>query len=84
MRAHANCVENLPLYTAVALAATAVGKAGAVLDALAVAFLAGRVLQTTVHVALEETPPAVAVRFAFFAVQLVCLAWMGAHVAPAA
>jgi uncharacterized MAPEG superfamily protein len=35
MRAHANCVENLPVYTAVVVAITAAGVMSPVLDLLA-------------------------------------------------
>jgi uncharacterized MAPEG superfamily protein len=84
MRAHANCVENLPVYTAVVVAITAAGVMSPVLDLLALVLIAARVLQTSVHVLLEETAAAVGVRFGFFAVQLVCMIWMGIHAAVAA
>lgn len=81
MRAHANCVENLPVYGSVAVAATLAGIQSATLDTLAPIVLAARVLQTLTHVALEETPAAVGVRFAFFFAQLACMVWMGIEVA---
>ena len=81
MRAHANCVENLPVYGAVAVAATLSGAGGSALHALPPVFLLARVLQTLVHVVYEETSLAVSVRFAFFVVQLVCMTWMGVVVA---
>lgn len=81
MRAHANCVENLPVYGAIVVAIVASGVRAPILDVLAVALLAARVLQSVVHIGFEQTNAAVSVRFAFFAVQLVCMAWMGAYVA---
>lgn len=84
MRAHANCVENLPVLGAVVVAANAAGVHGGPIDVLAVAYLAARVLQTITHVALDETPAAVGVRFAFFFTQIVCVTWMGVLVARAA
>ncbi|MGB8275135.1 MAG: MAPEG family protein [Alphaproteobacteria bacterium] len=84
MRAHANCVENLPVYTALVVVITAVHATSPVLDALALALLGARILQTTIHVAMEETPAAVGIRFAFFAVQLVCMVWMGIEAGLAA
>lgn len=81
MRAHANCVENLPVYGAVAVTATLSGVGGVALHALPPIFLLARILQTLIHVACEETSLAVAFRFAFFFIQLVCMAWMGAVVA---
>jgi len=81
MRAHANCVENLPVYGAVAVTATLSGAGGVALHALPPIFLLARISQTLVHVVFEETSLAVAFRFAFFFIQLVCMAWMGAVVA---
>jgi len=77
MRAHANCVENLPVYGAVAVAATAAGIHSGAVDALAVVYLIARVLQTLTHIVFEETNAAVGVRFAFFFTQLICVSAMG-------
>jgi uncharacterized MAPEG superfamily protein len=84
MRAHANCVENLPVLGAVVVAANAVGVHGGTMDLLALVYLGARVLQTATHVALDETQAAVAVRFAFFFTQIACVLWMGGIVAAAA
>ncbi|MFW6067017.1 MAG: MAPEG family protein [Myxococcota bacterium] len=81
MRAHANCVENLPVYGAVVLAIVATGVEAEILDTLALVFLAARVVQTTVHVVPPLTNFWVSIRFTFFSVQLICMAWMGAYVA---
>lgn len=75
-RAHLNCVENLPVYGAIVLTASSIGIAGTLLDALGVAVLCARVVQTTVHVAFTETRRTVAVRFSFFSIQLVAMATM--------
>ncbi len=40
MRAHINCVENLPVYGAIVVCATSAGARGGFLDALALAFMA--------------------------------------------
>jgi uncharacterized MAPEG superfamily protein len=77
IRAHANCVENLPVYAAVVVAIVASGVRDSTLDTLAVVLLAARVLQTVTHVAVEQTDAVVAVRFTFFLVQIVCMAGMG-------
>lgn len=84
MRAHANCVENLPLLGAVVVAANATGVHGGAIDGLAIVYLAARVLQTVTHVAFTETSAAVGVRFGFFFTQLICLAAMGTIVVRAA
>ena len=81
MRAHMNCVESLPVYGAVTLAAMAADASGTDLDWLAVAFLAARVGQSVVHIALPQTEPVAALRFALFATQVVCFAAMGVLIA---
>ena len=43
VRAHMNCVENLPLYTAIVVALIATGVKSATIDILAIAILAARV-----------------------------------------
>jgi uncharacterized MAPEG superfamily protein len=77
MRAHMNCVENLPVYGAIAVAGMAAGASGRLVDALALVFLAARISQTLVHLALRQTNAVAALRFAFFFVQFLCLAAMG-------
>jgi len=84
MRAHANCVENLPVYGAIALAARAASLDDPTLDALACTLMAARVLHTVVHVAFVQTNAVASVRFSLFFVQILCMAWMGLHVARAA
>jgi uncharacterized MAPEG superfamily protein len=80
-RAHMNCLENLPLFTAVVLTGAVIGADSPTLDKLATVYLAARVAQSTVHVA-SGADLAVNVRFAFFATQLVCLVWMIAITYP--
>jgi uncharacterized MAPEG superfamily protein len=84
IRAHANCVENLPVYAAIVVAIVASGARSPTLDALAVVLLAARVLQTVTHVGLEQTDAVVGVRFAFYFTQLACMVGMGVLVALAA
>ena len=76
MRAHANCVENLPVFGAIVFALY-VGNVGSVLvDALAVAVLLARVMQSLVHVCFVQTNTVTAVRFGFFFVQIVSFLWL--------
>jgi hypothetical protein len=84
MRAHANCVENLPVYGAIAVAVFAAQVGGALIDGLAVAVLAARICQSLIHMSFAESNITVLVRFTFFAVQLVAMLWMAAEVAIAA
>ena len=73
MRAHANCVENLPVFGAIVLVAWASGASGTTFDVLSPTLLVARVGQTSVHVIFEPTNRTVGVRFSFFAVQLLCM-----------
>jgi uncharacterized MAPEG superfamily protein len=84
MRAHMNCVENLPVYGAIVVCATTTGAAGSLLDALALVFIAARVCQTVVHVAFASTDLVALVRFAFFFLQALCMIVMGISVAGSA
>lgn len=76
MRAHANCIENLPVFAAIVLAAHAAGVADPLFDLLAVVVLGARICQTTVHVSVEQTNAVASVRFAFFLVQVLAMAAM--------
>jgi uncharacterized MAPEG superfamily protein len=70
-RAHANCIENLPVFGVVVYLISVVGLAGPMVDALCVATLAARIVQSCVHISHEQTNAFVAVRFSFYSVQLV-------------
>lgn len=83
MRAHANCIENLSVYAAIVIAIVSTGTAGSVLDGLAVTLMAARVVQTLVHVVTPETNLSVAIRFAFYLAQVVCMSAMIAVVVAA-
>ena len=84
MRAHANCVENLPIFGAVVLTANAVGLRSAEIDGLAVIVLSARVVQSLIHMGLTERDGTVTVRFTFFMIQLAAMIWMGALIVAAA
>jgi uncharacterized membrane protein YecN with MAPEG domain len=45
MRAHMNCIENLPIYTAVVVALMATGMQSSVIDRLAIALISARIAQ---------------------------------------
>ena len=68
-RAHANCVEGLPIFGGLMLLAVVAGKS-AITDPLALFFLAARVLQSLIHLS-SVSASAVTARFALFAVQMV-------------
>lgn len=76
MRSHANCVENLPVYGAIAVCTFAAQLSASVVDALALAFIAARICQSLVHMLFDETNLTVLIRFSFFFAQLVAMVWM--------
>lgn len=81
MRAHLNCVENLPVYGAIVLAIVVTGLRDPLLDTLALIFIGARVVQSLIHLSLRETHYRVGVRFSFFFIQIICMGWMGLWVA---
>jgi uncharacterized MAPEG superfamily protein len=83
-RSHANCVENLPVFGAIVLTAAVADLAPPHMDALAVATMAGRIVQTSIHMLLPETNATIAVRFSFFLVQVLAMIAMGSLVVMAA
>ena len=72
-RAHANCLENLPLFAVIALYAL-VSNQTSVTDPLALVLLAARIAQSTVHI-ISTSLPAVMIRASFFSVQLALMGW---------
>lgn len=80
VRAHLNCVENLPVFAAIVLIAAVTHVTTPTMDALAIAFVAARVSQTLVHVSVNETNATVLVRFGFFLIQIVAMFLMALEV----
>jgi uncharacterized MAPEG superfamily protein len=73
LRAHMNCVENLPIYTAIVVAVLAAGVTSPLLDGLAIVILVARICQSSIHLLLEQTNTAAAVRFIFYFVQVISM-----------
>ncbi len=67
-RAHANCIEGLPIFGGLLLLAIATERT-AVTDGLSFWLLAARSLQSSIHLA-STSPMAVTARFTAFAVQM--------------
>ena len=67
-RAHANCLEGLPIFGGLMLIAVVAGKS-AVTDPLAHVLLAARIVQSLIHLS-SLSAIAVSLRFTAFAVQL--------------
>jgi uncharacterized MAPEG superfamily protein len=70
MRAHANCIENLPVFGAIVLALYASGVSSTLANGVSIMILAARVVQSLVHVSFEQTNAVVSVRFGFFFLQI--------------
>ena len=76
MRAHANCVENLPVFGAIVFALYVVNVTGGLVNVLAIAILIARMLQSLVHVCFVQTNTMASIRFAFFAAQIIGFLWL--------
>jgi uncharacterized MAPEG superfamily protein len=71
-RAHANCIENLPVFSAIVFALHVGQVTGTLVDALAVTVLVARIAQSLVHVCFVHTNTIASVRFGFYFVQFIC------------
>ncbi len=67
-RAHANCLEGLPIFGGLMLVAVMAGKSSFT-DPLACILLGARIVQSSIHLA-STSPAAVSARFVAFAVQV--------------
>jgi len=81
MRAHMNCVENLPVYAAIVVALVATSVQSLAIDGLAVTMLAARIGQTVTHIMMPPANAAATLRFALFFVQASCIIAMGVIIA---
>lgn len=75
LRAHGNCVENLPIFGALVLVGHAAGHTDGGFATLAQVVCAGRVGQTLAHLS-SGSALVVNVRFTFFVAQVVAMAAM--------
>ena len=80
VRAHLNCVENLPIFAALVLMASVIGLRSVPFDGLAIAVLPLRLAQSITHV-ISGSSRAVLVRFTFFLLQLACVLAMAGLIA---
>jgi uncharacterized MAPEG superfamily protein len=80
VRAHANCVENLPVFGAIVFAGFAAQVASPTMDLLAQALMVARICQTLVHMIFPETNATVFARFSFFLFQVIAMFWMAAEI----
>jgi uncharacterized MAPEG superfamily protein len=73
MRAHGNCIENLPVYGAIVVILSALGLDSPWLDRPAVVLMAARVEQSLVHVSFVETNITVSSRCASYFIQVLAM-----------
>jgi uncharacterized MAPEG superfamily protein len=67
-RAHANCLEGLPIFGGLMLVAVVLDRT-AITDPLAPVLLAARVVQSSIHL-VSVSPTAITLRFTAFTVQM--------------
>jgi uncharacterized membrane protein YecN with MAPEG domain len=84
VRAHANCIENLPVFGAIVLTAAVADLTPPHMGALAVTTMAARIVQSSVHMLLPETNRTIGVRFTFFLLQVVAMIAMCVFIAMTA
>jgi uncharacterized MAPEG superfamily protein len=77
MRAHMNCVENLPIFAALVVTLMATGSQSPTIDGPCVTLLCARIGQTLVHIGAPPVNAWAALRFALFVVQIVCMISIG-------
>lgn len=73
MRAHANCVENLPVFAVVVLSLNAFQASTELTAFASVAIVGARILQSVLHVSFAQTEVIASLRFVTFFAQLVLM-----------
>jgi uncharacterized MAPEG superfamily protein len=84
VRAHANCLENLPVFAALVLIGQTAHLSPPHMDGLAVTTFVARIAQSCIHTLLPETNASIAARFSCLLVQLLAMGAMAALLAMAA
>ena len=75
-RAHANCIENLPVFAVIVLVAAVAGINPPPMGLLAAVTLAARIAQSSIHMFLSESNGTVGVRFSCFLIQVFTMSAM--------
>lgn len=70
MRAHANCIENLPIFAVLVVAAGLQYMESTLFNGLALTVVAARIVHSLIHVCLAQTNRVVSFRFLFYLVQI--------------
>jgi uncharacterized MAPEG superfamily protein len=75
-RAHANCIENLPVFAAIVLVAAVARIDPPPMGHLAAVTLGARIAQSSVHMIVPESNVTVGVRFSCFLIQVFTMSAM--------
>lgn len=78
-RAHMNCLENVPLFVAVAFLSVSLQKVDSFVNQAALTILVARVLQTITHL-ISGSPWFVNIRFTFYSIQIFSYAAILLHI----
>lgn len=70
MRAHANCIENLPVFAVLVFAAQLQDMESSLFDAMAMAVFVARIAHSLIHVCFVQTDRVVGFRFFFYLMQV--------------
>ena len=76
MRAHTNCIENLPVFGVIVFALYVSKLEGNMINCLAITILIARIVQSTIHVAFAQTNTVTLFRFIFYLIQVICFLWL--------
>ncbi|TGN09732.1 MAPEG family protein [Leptospira ilyithenensis] len=74
-RAHANCLENLPIFATIVIVATLTGSADNVFGNVTLVIIGARVFQSVTHI-ISGSSRAVDIRFTAYVTQVVCFAFL--------
>ena len=75
-RAHANCIENLPVFGAIVFALYVGQVSSTIVDGLVVLILIARIAQSLVHVCFVQSNFIATLRFIFFFTQIMSFLWL--------
>lgn len=73
IRAHANCIENLPVFTVIVLVLVLTQTQSLLIDRLCVLVLVARIVQSMIHITFTETGLMILLRFTAFLTQIIAL-----------
>ena len=79
-RAHANCIENLPVFGAIVLIISVLHLQSVSIDYLSLVFLVARLLQSSIHFLFKQTKLIGSLRFTLYLCQMVCMFWLAAEI----